>query len=462
MSKVTVDGKLNERRLDICKAFNDNPKEGIAAIKFICERNGLDSPKQIAAFFLANKKNLNLVSVGDYLSGEEVDRKELRTTFVQQMQFSGKTFVTAYRSYLQAFQLPGEAQKIDRLVEAFGSVYTEQNSDSNIAGSDAADALAFAATMLNTDLHSVSIKQDRKMTLEQFAKQLRGVNVKNGSKDKQDFEASFVKEIYEDIKAREFDKLNFAKTPPTFELNPDQLANDSTFKKFSSLKDIKEPDGSTIDRDQIEGKKPWYSFFTGYKIKIQMGVEATGNANLEISKPSLWGRLFRGEKPKASIYPVGDNGKEPRAVDIKMAAKVASMFSSDVVSSKATYAYQKHEMAVAYETAEQEQKRTNGLVRTLDGIKTTSLDAPARPPATPPAPQLNFVDPGQAPQIFDEAPAAKLPPAPIAVPIPKAKGPAPIAVPMDVAKPKVHKRRASFAEETKAQKAEATPRRNSI
>jgi|GEM_PF-5394813 len=468
MSKVKVRDKLNEHRLDICKAFNDgkNYKDSVAKIKEVCLSAGLNNEaeqnQQIIAFLLHNSQDLNLTKIGEYLSepDDNLESKAMRTEWIQQLDFNGKSFANSLREYLQPFKLPGEAQKIDRLMEVFGRRYVEQH-PGEMANSDAAYVLAFATVMLNTDAHSAAVK--KKMTLEGFKNQNKGVN------DGKDFSPAFLEQLYNEIKSNEI-KLDFMPTstrnPRKFELNPDQLANDPTFKKFSSLKDIKEPDGSEIDPSEIEGKKPWYSFFTGYKIKIQMGVEATGNANLEISKPSLWGRLFRGEKPKASIYPVGDNGKEPRAVDIEMAAKVASMFSSDVVSSKATYAYQRDEMAKAYGAAEV----TNGKKRTIPEFA-PKVEAPA----TPPAPQLYFPDLSQAPDIFglqpQEAVAPKprvteLPPVPIAVPIPKAKGPAPIAVPipdeMDVAKPKVHKRRASFAEETKAQKAEAKPRRNSI
>jgi guanine nucleotide exchange protein RalF len=502
MSKIQAHDKLNEHRLDICKAFNDNPREGIAAIKFICETNELDSPKQIAAFFLDNRDNLDLEAIGDYLGTAREEKKSKKKTteeiaeeavvgldepllaketeeenkavlaqLVQQMDFKGKTFTEALRDYLKAFRLPGEGQKIERLLAAFGSGFVMQNP--GVISPESIDILSNATIMAHTSAHNPSVKEKDRMTLSGFKSILRGQN------DKKDFEPDFLHDIYQDVSQNKFE-LNFNKTPPVLELKSDQLANDPTFKTLSNLDkstNVKLYGSNTqLNITTPEPKKPWYSrLFTGQKRTLTIDNQDQGKVNIEISEPSIFGRIFGGKKPEVAIKPFAEKGKEPRAVDIEMAAKVASMFSSDVASSKATYAYQKHEMAAAYEAAEQKQKRTNGLVRTLDGIKTTSLDAPARPPATPPAPQLDFPDLGQAPDIFglqpQEAVAPKprvteLPPVPIAVPIPKAKGPAPIAVPipdeMDVAKPKVHKRRASFAEETKAQKAEAKPRRNSI
>jgi brefeldin A-inhibited guanine nucleotide-exchange protein len=37
--------------------------------------------------------------------------------FVDRLDFSGKEFVAALRIFLEGFRLPGEAQKIDRLME---------------------------------------------------------------------------------------------------------------------------------------------------------------------------------------------------------------------------------------------------------------------------------------------------------------------------------------------------------
>jgi hypothetical protein len=55
----------------------------------------------------------------------------------------------AVRAYLSSFRLPGEAQKIDRIMESFSAAYCSQN-PSVFANSDAAYVLAFAIIMLNT------------------------------------------------------------------------------------------------------------------------------------------------------------------------------------------------------------------------------------------------------------------------------------------------------------------------
>ena len=52
----------------------------------------------------------------------------------------------------QAFRLPGESQKIDRLMEKFADRYCENNPDA-FSNADTAYTLAFSVIMLNTDLH---------------------------------------------------------------------------------------------------------------------------------------------------------------------------------------------------------------------------------------------------------------------------------------------------------------------
>lgn len=47
--------------------------------------------------------------------------------YIDQMEFSGMDIVSALRKFLAGFRLPGESQKIDRLIEKFASRYFECN-----------------------------------------------------------------------------------------------------------------------------------------------------------------------------------------------------------------------------------------------------------------------------------------------------------------------------------------------
>lgn len=47
--------------------------------------------------------------------------------YVDQMDFTEMEFVPALRKFLEGFRLPGEAQKIDRLMEKFAARYIACN-----------------------------------------------------------------------------------------------------------------------------------------------------------------------------------------------------------------------------------------------------------------------------------------------------------------------------------------------
>lgn len=73
--------------------------------------------------------------------------------YVRKPDFSGLTVDAALRVMLRGFRLPGEAQKIDRIMEKFAEKYCEDNPDV-FPIADAAYLLSFAVIMLNTDAHN--------------------------------------------------------------------------------------------------------------------------------------------------------------------------------------------------------------------------------------------------------------------------------------------------------------------
>jgi len=171
--------------------FNQKPAKGV---QMIIDNKLLDdpSPAGIAKFFyhssLIDKRQL-----GDYL-GDPADLScRIRDCILDLLDFSRLEFDMALRRFLDVFRLPGEAQKIDRLVQAFASkFYSQQNSmESVFLSEDAAYILSFSTVMLNTDIHNPSVK--RKMTKEQFCSQNKGVN------KGEDFPAEFLEDLYDTI-----------------------------------------------------------------------------------------------------------------------------------------------------------------------------------------------------------------------------------------------------------------------
>ena len=85
-------------------------------------------------------------------------------------QFANYSFDVALRAYLGHFVLPGEAQKIDRILQAFAKAYYEANrSDPSVCKSeDAVYTLAFSIVLLNTDAHNPHLAKRFKMKKEDF------------------------------------------------------------------------------------------------------------------------------------------------------------------------------------------------------------------------------------------------------------------------------------------------------
>lgn len=57
---------------------------------------------------------------------------EVLKAFAELFNFNGSAFDQALRKYLYTFRLPGEAQKIDRMMESFAQRYFEQNPEAGV------------------------------------------------------------------------------------------------------------------------------------------------------------------------------------------------------------------------------------------------------------------------------------------------------------------------------------------
>ena len=83
-------------------------------------------------------------------------------------------------------------------MEKFAERFTRQNEDV-FPSADTAFILAFSVIMLNTDLHNPSIKPEKRMTLEGFIRNNRGISVDGG-----DLPNDFLEGIFKRIQSTPF------------------------------------------------------------------------------------------------------------------------------------------------------------------------------------------------------------------------------------------------------------------
>ncbi|KAJ6633821.1 IQ motif and SEC7 domain-containing protein 1 [Pseudolycoriella hygida] len=178
--------------------FNKKPEKGI---EYLMQRNFLESTPQGVARFLISRKGLSRQMIGEYLGNlQNSFNMEVLECFAGELELSGMQVDTALRKFQAYFRMPGEAQKIERLMEIFSQRYCQCNPDvvARLRSSDTIFVMAFAIIMLNTDLHTPNLKPERRMRPDDFIKNLRGID------DCHDIDREMLLGIYERVKANEF------------------------------------------------------------------------------------------------------------------------------------------------------------------------------------------------------------------------------------------------------------------
>jgi len=171
--------------------FFIKPKRGI---DFLVENGYIDNtPEDVATALLEFNDHLSKTMIGEYLGEEKDFNVKTLHCYVDQFHFKERLIDEALREFLSGFRLPGEAQKIDRMMEKFAARYYEDNPHS-FPSADTAYVLAFSIIMLNTDLHNPNIPPERKMTIGGFLLNNKGIA---GGRD---FDSKFLIGIYDRIK----------------------------------------------------------------------------------------------------------------------------------------------------------------------------------------------------------------------------------------------------------------------
>ncbi|XP_060882174.1 cytohesin-3-like isoform X2 [Labrus mixtus] len=184
--------KEQKRFLRGKKKFNMDPKKGV---QYLIENGLLEWRAEPFAEFLYKEEGLNKTAIGNFLGEREEMHLEILKSFVGLHEFSDLNLVQALRQFLWSFRLPGEAQKIDRMMEAFAARYCECNPGVFIS-TDTCYILSFSIIMLNTSLHNPNVKE--KPSLQRFVSMNRAIN------SGEDLPTELLTKLYSSIRSEPF------------------------------------------------------------------------------------------------------------------------------------------------------------------------------------------------------------------------------------------------------------------
>ncbi|XP_069592949.1 cytohesin-4 [Ranitomeya imitator] len=178
--------------LSASRKFNMDPEKGIQLL--ITKKFVEKEPEQIASF-LYNGAGLSKAAIGEYLGQRESLNIQVLKAFVKCHNFNQLNLVDALRHFLGTFRLPGEAQKIDRIMESFSAHYCQCN-PITFKSTDSCYIVSFSLIILNTSLHNPSVKE--KPDLQHFISLHRGVHPGG------DLPSELLTDMYESLKKEPF------------------------------------------------------------------------------------------------------------------------------------------------------------------------------------------------------------------------------------------------------------------
>lgn len=209
--------KVQKRKILIAGShFNRDDKKGLEYLKISQLISEPPDPKAYAYFFRYTPK-LDKKMIGDYLGDPGGFHIQVLKEFTNTFEFTGMILDTALRTYLETFRLPGESQKIQRIVEAFSERFYDQQSADFFANKDSVMVFCYSIIMLNTDQHNPQVK--KKMTEEDFIRNNRTIN---GGRD---LPREYLSELYQSISTN---AISLDDSGAIVEMNPNrwiQLTN---------------------------------------------------------------------------------------------------------------------------------------------------------------------------------------------------------------------------------------------
>ncbi|KAH0792313.1 Sec7 domain containing protein [Histomonas meleagridis] len=242
-AQIALESKKIKNELEQAQyVFKKSPMKGL---KYFSDHQMCEDNAESYANFLFNTPSLDPSSVGEVIGGCKDINISILKSFVSKFDFKNMSFEQAFRTFLSKFQIPGESQMIDRIMEQFGTKFYNDN-PKLFSCADTVYVLAFSTLMLHTDAHHPNVTKH--MTLPEFIRNNRGID--NGK----DLPESFLEELYKGITTH---KINISNNSiPSYSLlNYEQRANLYQVQCKETLENARKRTSTELESHQFHRAK---------------------------------------------------------------------------------------------------------------------------------------------------------------------------------------------------------------
>jgi hypothetical protein len=167
---------------DFAQRFNAKPSSAI---------EGMDPASLAKLIFKC--PGLSRESIGVFFGRNCAVSMDTLVHFIELFDFSALDLDSAVRVFLCSFQISGEGQVVDRILEAFARVYFACHPSTGIASAEALHILSYGWLMLHTSFHNNNVS--KKASFEDFQRMLARQNAA------EDFDAELLRTIYRSVKS---------------------------------------------------------------------------------------------------------------------------------------------------------------------------------------------------------------------------------------------------------------------
>ena len=125
---------------------------------------------QAKQLFAGDESLVSEAMAAAWLGEPDVARSRVRQAYMELFDWKDLNILAALRGLCAKLYLKGEAQQIDRILDAFSTRWCASNPNHGFKATDVVHTICYSILLLNTDLHQVEI--ETKMTRTQFLKNI--------------------------------------------------------------------------------------------------------------------------------------------------------------------------------------------------------------------------------------------------------------------------------------------------